>query len=108
MVRTRKSEAERDLDEIELATEKVSLASFFFFFPSPLPSSCYPLSPPYLSFFIPRTQANMHSSIPCCVPRDVFVHARVGGNTWFGQSAIFMDAISSFIYIYTFSLESAL
>lgn len=50
MVRTRKSEAERDLDEIELATEKVSLASFFFFFPplfqalvipSPLPTSLF-------------------------------------------------------------------
>lgn len=90
MVWTRKSEAERDPDEIELATEKVSLPSFSFFLPPPpssffsLPSSCYP--PPSPSLFHPSytsEYALVHP--PACSPhpRDVCLYTRVEvENTW--------------------------
>lgn len=100
MVWTRKSEAERDPDEIELATEKVSLPSFFFFLLPlssffSLPRSCYP--PPSSSLFHPSytsEYALVHP--PACSPhpRDVFVHTRRSRkHVVSGQSAIFMDAI---------------
>lgn len=74
MVWTRKSEGERDLDEIELATEKVSLASFFPLFSLPLfsfLSSQLLLSPPLpTSLFYPLVHKRIctHPSIPCLFP----------------------------------------
>lgn len=114
MVWTRKSEAERDSDEIELATEKVSLPSFSFFLLPPLfifLSSQLLLSPALPLSFSPL----VHKRI-CTRPstrlfptstRRVFVHTRRSRkHVVSGQSAIFMDAI--YVPYSTFPLEPAL
>lgn len=113
MVWTRKSEGERDLDEIELATEKVSLASFFPLFSLPLfsfLSSQLLLSPPLpTSLFYPSCTSEyalIHPSLACS-PRCVCTHA-----SWKHVVRSKCDFYGCnfvlYIYIYTFPLEPAL